>query len=128
MIIGNGCTIGKNVVIGDDTEIRNNVVIADGVTDRRHCFIKSNTVIGEKGFGFEYDENGAPFKSTSLGKCGNWRLCRNRKFHGCCCGTLKNTIIHDHVKVDNLVHIAHNCIIGENTMIIACAEVSGVLP
>lgn len=40
-------------------------------------------------------------------------------------GTLKNTIIHSHVKIDNLVHIAHNCIIGENSMIIACAEVSG---
>ena len=40
-------------------------------------------------------------------------------------GTLKNTIIHSHVKIDNLVHIAHNCIIGENSMIIACAEISG---
>lgn len=40
-------------------------------------------------------------------------------------GTLDNTIIHSHVKIDNLVHIAHNCIIGENSMVVACAEVSG---
>ena len=40
-------------------------------------------------------------------------------------GTLKNTIIRSHVKIDNLVHIAHNCIIGEKSMIIACAEISG---
>jgi len=125
VIIGNGCTIGKNVVIGDNTEIRNNVVITDGVKIGRHCLIRSNSVIGEEGFGFEYEKNGTPIRIPHLGSVEIGDFVEIGNFTAIARGTLKNTIIHSHVKIDNLVHIAHNCVVGEKTMIIACAEVSG---
>ena len=40
-------------------------------------------------------------------------------------GTINNTIIEDHVKIDDNVHIAHNCCISKNTIITACVEISG---
>jgi len=125
VIIGNGCSIGQNVEIGDHTEIRNNVVITDGVKIGRHCLIKSNSVVGEEGFGFECEEDGVPIRIPHLGSVEIGDFVEIGNFTTIARGTLKNTVIHSHVKIDNLVHIAHNCIIGEKSMIIACAEVSG---
>lgn len=125
VVIGNNCTIGRNVKIGDHTEIRNNVVISDGAKIGKHCLIRSSAVIGEEGFGFENEENGTPIRIPHLGSVEIDDFVEIGNFTAIARGTLKNTIIHSHVKIDNLVHIAHNCIIGENTMIIACAEVSG---
>lgn len=125
VIIGNNCTIGRDVVIGDYTEIRNNVIITEGVTIGRHCLIRSNAVIGEEGFAFEYDKNGTPIRVPHLGSVEIGDYVEIGNFTAIARGTLKNTIIHSHVKIDNLVHIAHNCFIGENTLVIACAEVSG---
>lgn len=125
VIIGNGCTIGQNVVIRGDTEIRNNVVIADGVRIGAGCLIRSNSVIGEEGFGFEFDENGTPIRIPHMGSVEIGDSVEIGNFTTISKGTLTNTIIHSHVKIDNLVHIAHNCVLGEKSMIIACAEVSG---
>lgn len=125
VVIGNGCTIGRDVEIGEHTEIRHNVVIADGVKIGRHCLIRSNSVIGEEGFGFEYGDDGTPIRIPHLGSVEIGDYVEIGNFTAIARGTLKNTIIHSCVKIDNLVHIAHNCIIGENSMIIACAEISG---
>lgn len=125
VIIGNGCTIGKNVVIGDDTEIRNNVVIADRVKIGRHCFIKSNTVIGEKGFGFDFEKDGTPVELPHLNSVQIGDYVEIGAVNTIVGGTLKNTIIHSHVKTDDHVHIAHNCVVGSKTIITACSEVSG---
>jgi len=123
--IGNGCTIGSNVVIGKGTVVRNNVTIADGVVIGENCLIMSNAVIGEDGFNFAHEEDGTPVRMPHLGSVtiGDFVEVGN----GCTIdkGILKNTIIHSHVKMDNLVHIAHNCIIGIGTQLVACAEVSG---
>jgi len=125
VFIGNGCTIGRNVEIGEHTEIRHNVVIAEDVKIGRHCLIRSNVVIGEEGFSFEFETNGIPIRIPHIGsvEIGNYVEVGN--FTAIARGTLNNTIIDSHVKIDNLVHIAHNCVIGENSMIIACAEISG---
>jgi UDP-3-O-[3-hydroxymyristoyl] glucosamine N-acyltransferase len=123
--IGNCCTIGRDVEIGEHTEIRHNVVIADGVTIGRHCLIRSNSVIGEEGFGFESDENNVPYRVPHMGCVEIGDHVEIGNFTAVARGTLKNTIIYSHVKIDNLVHIAHNCIVGKNTMIVACSEVSG---
>jgi UDP-3-O-[3-hydroxymyristoyl] glucosamine N-acyltransferase LpxD len=125
VVIGNGCTIGRNVIIGDYTEIRNNVVISENVIMGHHCLIRSNSVIGEEGFGFEYEEDFTPVRIPHLGSVEIGDFVEIGNFTAIARGTLKNTIIQSHVKIDNLVHIAHNCFIGEKSMIIACAEVSG---
>ena len=125
VVIGNNCTIGRNVEIGDYTEIRNNVVITDGVKIGARCLIRSNSVIGEEGFGFGNEVDGTPVRIPHLGSVEIGDYVEVGNFTAIARGTLGNTIIRSHVKIDNLVHIAHNCMIGEKTMIIACAEVSG---
>lgn len=135
-IISSGAKIGSNIyigpyavigdaVIGDNCIISSNVRIYDDVVVGNNCIIKEGAVIGGAGFGFEIDEEGNHFRFPQLGgvHIGNHvdigaNTCIDR-------GALSDTIIGDYVKIDNLVHIAHNVQIGNNAMIIACSEVSG---
>ena len=123
--IGANCYIGKNVIIGDRTHINPNVVIVGDTVIGTDCFIKSGVVIGQSGFGFEINENGIPEHFPHVGKIGigsNVYIGANTAIGR---GTLGSTIIHDNVKIDNLVHIAHNDVIGENSFVIAGAILGG---
>lgn len=125
IVMGEGCVIGSNAVIGKGTVLRNNVVVGDGVVIGEYCLLMSNCVVGEDGFSFAHEEDGTPVRMPHLGsvmlddyvEVGNGSIIDR--------GVLNNTIVHSHVKIDNLVHIAHNCDIGEGTQLAACAEVSG---
>lgn len=123
--VGEFTVIGKNVEIGDYTNIGNHVVIAEGVKIGNHCRIKSNSVIGENGFGYQDDEVGNPLFIPHIGSV---RI-GNQVDIGANCviarGTLDDTLVGDFVKIDDLVFIAHNCSIGRFSKIIACAEISG---
>ena len=123
--IGPYVVIGDNVKIGDGSIIFPKVVIANNVKIGQNVIIKSNTTIGQKGFGFEFDKNHIPISILHIGgvKIGNnVEIGANNTVVP---GTLKNTIISDYVKTDDHVHIAHNVKIGERTIITACAEISG---
>lgn len=122
--IGAYTVIGDNVVIGDNTIINNHVVIYNGVKIGKNCYIKSGSIIGEDGFGFDFDEK-VPIRIPHIGGV---VIGDNVEIGSKCTinrGTIGNTIINRNVKIDDQVHIAHNCIIGENTIITACAEISG---
>jgi UDP-3-O-[3-hydroxymyristoyl] glucosamine N-acyltransferase len=123
--VGHFSVIGENVEIGNDTEIRDHVVIRDSCKIGRKCLIKSNTVIGEEGFGFEFAEDGTPIRVPHLGSVIIGDEVEIGAMGIIARGTLDNTVISDHVKVDDHVFIAHNVFVGENTVIIAGAEVSG---
>ena len=125
VVIGSNCIIGRNVEIGDYTEIHSNVVLAEGVRIGSHCRIKSNTVIGEKGFGFPYENDGTPIELPHLKSVEIGNYVEIGALNTVVGGALKNTIIKSFVKTDDHVHIAHNCVIGEKTLITACAEISG---
>lgn len=114
-----GAQIGKNTLIGSNVIIRANVKIGN------NCNIKSGSIIGETGFGFERDEAGIPIKFPHLGGVIIGDNVEIGALNTVACGTLSNTIIQDNVKIDDHVFIAHNCNIGENTLIIACSQVSG---
>ncbi|MEZ8353641.1 hypothetical protein AB6C45_20435 [Vibrio splendidus] len=124
-------TIGKNVVIedgvsiGSGTIIEHNATILKGTVIGKNCIIRSGAVVGSEGFGFDRDSNGWLIRFKHLGGVviGNEveigaNTCISR-------GTLSDTFIGDNVKIDNLVHVAHNCKIGRSTIITACAELSG---
>lgn len=122
--IGAYAIIGK-VMIGANTVISPYVRIYDNVVIGSDCFVKEGAVIGGMGFGFERDEGGNLFRFPQIGgvKIGNHvdiggNTCID-------CGALSDTVLEDYVKVDNLCHIAHNVHIGSNTVVVACAEVSG---
>jgi len=123
--------LGQNVVVENGVEIgagsilEHNVVVAQGTVIGKNCLIRANSSIGSDGFGYERDENGMPIKFIHLGGV---VIGDNVEIGACTCiakGTLSKTIIEDFVKIDNLVHIAHNCLIRKGAFIIACAEISG---
>ncbi|AUD64572.1 hypothetical protein BK011_02335 [Tenericutes bacterium MZ-XQ] len=115
----NSIQIGKNSKIEDGVIIHGGVIIGDNVT------IRSNTVLGSSGFQFLSDNNTViPVKTGGL-------LYINDNVevqHNCCIdrGVLGGkTILKNDVKIDNFVHIAHDCIIGERTFITAGVKFGG---
>lgn len=118
-VIGHGVTIGSNTIIG------HHVVINNGVSIGNNCHIKSNSVIGEPGFGFERDERGIPIRMLHLGTVRIGNNVEIGSLNTVCRGTLMDTIIENDVKTDDHVHIAHNCRIGQGSLITACVEISG---
>lgn len=81
--------------------------------------------LGNEGFGFEPDENG---NLIFFPHFGNVIIGNNVRIGSYSCidrGNMHDTIIGDNVKIDNLVHIAHNVSIGKNTMVVAGAVVCG---
>lgn len=123
--IGAYAVIGDNVSIGDGTEIRHHCVIADGTVIGEGCVIKSHGAIGEEGFGFEADEAGHPVHMPHLGRVVIGDDVYLGNFVTVIRGALGDTRIGNHVKIDDHVHVAHNVAIGDDTIITACAELSG---
>ena len=89
------------------------------------CKICETAKLGNDGFGYEPDENGnlvffPHFMGVKIGKnvkIGSY-VCIDR-------GNLKDTVISDGVKIDNLVHVAHNVMIGKNTLVVAGVVICG---
>lgn len=123
--IGHNCIIGRNVTIGKNTIINNNIIIYDNTIIGENCYIKSGSVIGEDGFGFDFEEDGTPIRIPHLGNVIIGNNVEIGAKNTIARGTLGSTIIENNVKIDDQVHIAHNCIIRENTIITACVEISG---
>lgn len=119
VVIEKDCRIGENVIIGANTVIKEKTIIGNNVT------IGSNNTIGGVGFGYEKNSRGEYEFIPHLGNViihdgvdiGN-NTCIDR-------AVLGSTILETNAKVDNLVHIAHGVVIGENSLIIANAMVAG---
>lgn len=130
-VIGENSIIGPNVVlldgvtIGCDCTIYPNVTIYDGTKIGNRVIIHSGTTVGADGFGFAPQPNGSYKKIPQTGivvleddvELGA-NMCIDR-------ATLGETVIKQGAKIDNLVQIAHNCIIGSNTVIASQAGISG---
>lgn len=115
----------EDVEIGEGTKIYSNVSIYKGVKIGKNCTVHAGTVIGADGFGYEQDVDGAWFKIAHLGGViigDNVEIGANSCIDR---GTLGDTIIESGVKIDNLVHIAHNVLIKKNAMIIANSMIAG---
>lgn len=123
--VGRNVVLGKGVRIGAHTRILHNVVIGDEVVVGQRCLIKSCSVIGEPGFGFERTEDGVPVRILHLGNVLIEDDVEIGSLNTVVRATLGDTIVRAGVKTDDHVHIAHNCIVGHNTFLTACAELSG---
>ena len=119
VVIKKGCVIGENVMIGDNSILESNCVIGNNVV------IGKNTIIGGEGFGFEKNSNGEYSKVAHIGSV----TIEDNVFIGDCVtiarGTILNTRIDTGVKIDNQVHIAHNCLINDNSIVTAGVTLSG---
>lgn len=123
-IVYAGCFIGQETRVGSNTLIYANVSIRERVTIGNNVIIHSGAVIGSDGFGFATIE-GIHHKIPQVGTVeiqddveigANVAIDRAR---------FEKTVIARGTKIDNLVQIAHNVVIGENSIIVAQAGISG---
>jgi len=124
--IGASCSIGEGVVIGDDCDLYPCVVIYPGTTLGRRVIVHAGAVLGSDGFGFVRDEKyGRYHKFPQVGEL----VIGDYVEIGANCaidrGALDKTVIGAGTKLDNLVHIGHNDIVGANVVIAAQTGVSG---
>ena len=122
-LVNSFSSIGPNVYIGDDCHIGNNVNISNTFMDS-NVVIQDGTVIGEDGFGYAYDGK----KYIKVPQVGIVKIGKNVEVGANCTidrGSINFTEICEGVKLDNLVHIAHNVVINENTMIAGQTGVAG---
>jgi len=131
VLIGNNVKIHSNVHISENVEIADNCVVYPGVKLYRNtvigknCIIHSGTVIGSDGFGFNKDDKGNNLKVIHNG---NVVIEDNVEIGSNCSidrATLGSTILKSGVKIDNLVQIAHNVVVGNNTCIAAQVGIAG---
>jgi UDP-3-O-[3-hydroxymyristoyl] glucosamine N-acyltransferase len=123
--IGDFTVIGRGVVIGEGSELRNHVVIGPNVQIGSRALIKSHAVIGEEGFGIDVDDDGNNLRLPHVGSVVIGEDVEIGCFTTICSGTIVPSVIGHHSKIDDHVHVAHNCTIGANVIITACAEISG---
>ena len=123
-IIYPGCYIGHDTKIGRDALIYPNVSIRERIVIGERVIIHSGTVIGSDGFGFAAVE-GVHHKIPQVG---NVEIGDDVEIGACVTidrARFDKTVIGRGTKIDNLVQIAHNVIIGENSLVVAQVGISG---
>lgn len=140
--IGAFAVVGEGAVVGDGTQIYPHAVVGDGVTLGSRCLIYPNvtiyqgcrlgsgvtihagSVIGADGFGFAPNQEGY----DKIPQIGIVVIEDNVEIGANTCidrSTMGQTVIHKGVKLDNLIQVAHNCEIGENTVMSAQVGLAG---
>jgi len=124
VVIGGGCVIENDVTIAANTRLEPNVTIKHHCQIGENCHLFSGAVIGSDGFGYA-EEDGRWLKIPQVGRViiqANVDVGANTTVDR---GALDDTIIEEGVKLDNLIQIGHNCIIGAHTVIAGCVGIAG---
>lgn len=130
VVIGDGCvihphaTIGEKASVGNNTEIYSNAVIYHHCKVGNNCVLHAGCVIGADGFGFAPNTEGY----DKIPQIGIVTIEDNVEIGANTCvdrSTMGSTVIRKGVKLDNLVQIAHNVEVGENTVMSAQVGVAG---
>lgn len=122
--IGAGCVVGDDAAIGARTRLMAQVTIEERCVIGENCLIHAGAVIGSDGFGYakvgerwqKVPQLGRVIIGSDVEVGANTTIDR---------GALNDTVIGNGVKLDNLIQIAHNVRIGDNTAIAACAGIAG---
>ena len=124
VIIGPNVFIGPDCKIDKDSIIHANTSLVMNVEIGKNSIVHFNSVLGSDGFGYAPNKNGY----TKIEQLGKLIIGDNVEIGAGCTidrGAIENTEIHNGVKLDNLVHIAHNVILGENSAIAASCAIAG---
>jgi UDP-3-O-[3-hydroxymyristoyl] glucosamine N-acyltransferase len=119
VFIGKNVTIGKNVILYSGVKIYEGCVIGD------NCILHSGVIIGSDGFGFASTADGSFSKIPQVGNVvleNNVEIGANTVVDR---ATMGSTLIQSGTKLDNLIQIAHNVVIGKHTVIAAQTGISG---
>lgn len=122
--IGNCCSIGERVTIGPDSTLYANVTIYDHVRMGARVILHSGCVLGADGFGFTLCND----RYEKFPQVGTVEIEEDVEIGANCCvdrAALGVTRIRQGTKLDNLVHVAHNCDIGRHVVIAAQTGFSG---
>jgi UDP-3-O-[3-hydroxymyristoyl] glucosamine N-acyltransferase len=123
--VESGAVIGDDVEIGDDSTIKANVTVYQGSKIGRRVTIHSGTVVGSDGYGYAANERGEHIKRPQVGCV---RIDDDVEIGANCCidrATYGVTWIKSGVKIDNLVQVAHNVEVGENSLLVAQVGIAG---
>ncbi len=124
VVLSAGCYVGDHTVIGKNTQLQPNVTVYSNCVIGENCNIAAGAVIGADGFGYA-NQQGAWVKIPQVGRViigNNVDIGANTTVDR---GALDDTIIEQGVKLDNLIQVGHNCIIGEHTVIAGCVGIAG---
>jgi UDP-3-O-[3-hydroxymyristoyl] glucosamine N-acyltransferase len=130
-VIGDGCSLYPHVYIGDNSKLGFNCTLNPGVTVYHDCIlgegciVHAGSVIGSDGFGFAPQSDNEYMKIPQLGNVvleDHVEIGANVTIDR---ATMGSTIIRKGVKLDNLIQIAHNVEVGENTVMAAQTGISG---
>jgi UDP-3-O-[3-hydroxymyristoyl] glucosamine N-acyltransferase len=120
-----GCYVGDDVTIGNDTLLHANVTLYHRTRIGARCIIHSGTVIGSDGYGFAHTGTGEHVKLYQLGNViveDDVEIGSNTSIDR---GTIEPTVVKRGAKIDNLVQIAHNCVIGEHSLLTGQVGLAG---
>ena len=120
-----GAVIGENVIVGKECTIYPNVTIYNDTIIGESCTIHAGSVIGSDGFGYAHTKDG---KHIKIYHNGNVIIEDNVEIGANCTidrAVFGSTIIKSGSKIDNLVQIGHNCVIGENSILVSQVGLSG---
>jgi len=122
--IGAHCVLGEDVQVGAHTRLYPHVTIYKGCRVGERCIVHSGAVIGADGFGMARDAG----RWLKIPQVGAVRIGNDVEIGANTCidrGALDDTVIEDGVKLDNLVQVAHNVVIGAHTVVAGCSGISG---
>ncbi len=122
--VGSNTVIGKNTKIGKNCKISSNVSINNNIILEDYVIVHSGTSIGTDGFGYVTSDD-CHYK---IPQTGNVIIGNNVEIGSNCVidrATIGSTVIKEMTKIDNLVHIAHNVIIGKGCLLTAGVAIAG---
>jgi len=123
-VVGPGCMVGHDCVVGPQTRLVARVTLVERVRLGARVLIHPGAVLGADGFGLAQDQ-GLWLKVPQLGGVVVGDDCEIGANTCIDRGALGDTVLHEDVRLDNLIQIAHNVEIGAHTAIAGCAGVSG---
>jgi UDP-3-O-[3-hydroxymyristoyl] glucosamine N-acyltransferase len=122
--IGAHVVVGRGCEVGADTVLHAHVTLYDGVTTGERCVVHSGARLGADGFGFVF-EGGQHRKVPQVGGCrlgDDVEIGANSTVDR---GSIGDTVVGRGTKIDNLVHVGHNCRLGQHVIVVAQVGVSG---
>jgi UDP-3-O-[3-hydroxymyristoyl] glucosamine N-acyltransferase len=124
VVLGAGCYVGRDAQIGDDTWLWPRVVVRDECVLGARCIVHPGAVIGGDGFGFAFDQG----RYHKVPQVGNVVVGDDVEIGANACidrATTDSTRIGDGSKIDNLVQIGHNVVVGPHCIIVAQVGIAG---